>query len=216
MKWSSAKRNATPAQFRKMLRKGTRDSVRIAEYAGRRMAKHLLDSNLAHLNNGLFSVRNLSKLQIERFRRMHNVPRNRVNVMLAVACSRLEHPKPKAVRAPKETLQVLGGPAKKFWRGKKSSPASRTAGYRSYVAKARKSLNLYLSRACVRVASPMPSPAPFRRSTITVTQSGCIQPVCKPYRRLPRVTLIKFTNCGEQIPLGGSVFCEHHSPRRGA
>jgi hypothetical protein len=205
MRWSAAKQNATPAQFRRMLTGTAKQSVELAIRAGRLMAAHLLKANNHRDARIYWSVRNLSREQIEQFRKAHGVPRNRVNVMLAVAWSAVEHPRPKMIREKKVS------PEPTFWRGKKTSLGHRGgAMYRSYVRRQQESLNLNLSRVRVREIIP----TPIRRSQIPASgPTVCIQPVCKPFRRLPNVTLIKFVACGHDVPIGGTVFCERHSPR---
>jgi len=218
MGWSVTKQNATPAQFRRLLPKSRRDAVRIAKRAGRAMAELILKFNRDRVGLPLWTIKHLSKAQIEHYRAAHGVPRRFTAAMLAVARARIEHPSryapiPRERENDLETVKVQIRKGKTRIRKTQPGMALGRRGaveYRSYLARQRKLLNLDSTRVRSRVASPSPRK---RRKKVFVSSSTCIQPVWKICRRLARVTLIEFGSCGCVVPLGGSVFCENHRPQ---
>ena len=119
--WTWEEQDATVAQFRKLIHESTLDdSIRLAQHAGRQMAKCL-----ARVSN---TVRNLSFGQIEEWRRRYGVPKNRVSVMLCVAWSSLHYPRKAMPReakaigqaaprtAAKQMIQQYGFQAEKMTR----------------------------------------------------------------------------------------------------
>jgi hypothetical protein len=82
-RWNSAKRDATVAQFRRMMPSARADKLANAVHAGRQL-KRFLDDAMAKdpRVRGLTSV---DDMQLERYRRRFSVPKNMRGVMFAVA-----------------------------------------------------------------------------------------------------------------------------------
>jgi hypothetical protein len=87
-RWNREKINATPAQFRRMMPSQMDDGIRLAKFAGKRMAQHMAKSNPDSSRQWL--VKDLHPLMVEIWRRKYGVPKNRRAVMLAVAWARLQ------------------------------------------------------------------------------------------------------------------------------
>lgn len=219
MGWSRTKQDATPAQFRKMLPRSNKEAVRVAKYAGRRIAQHMLRFNRENVDHPLWTVKHLSKEQIEHFRKAHGVPRRLTAAMLTVARAYIEYPsRHQPIKRKRKEDPLAAAPT---WRQvkrrsrkqpeKKSNLAQRGAAiYRAFLARERKALANLVNRAPARVASP--TLRRKRRKRIAVTPATCIQPQWKILRRLARVVMIEVGCCGKPVPIGASTFCAAHCP----
>lgn len=87
--WSKAKQDATPAQFRDMLPRVSKESLKVAIYAGKRMGEHLFGVK----TKKEWSVAQLDSTQVEAWRRKFCVPKNMTAVMKSVAWSTLRNQK---------------------------------------------------------------------------------------------------------------------------
>ena len=81
-RWNAAQRDATPAQFRKMLEGSSKEEVKNAMVAGRSLARLM--------QNGDVILIGIDDVQLERYRRRYAVPQRLKAVMYAVATAKLD------------------------------------------------------------------------------------------------------------------------------
>jgi hypothetical protein len=82
-KWNAAKRNATLAQFRKLMPNTRAEKLANAIHAGKQL-KRYLDDAMAK-DSRVRGLKSVDDIQLERYRRRFSVPKNLRGVMLAVA-----------------------------------------------------------------------------------------------------------------------------------
>ncbi len=100
--WTWEQIDASPSQFRLTLppRAEMDDVIKLAVFAGKKMA--------AQLAKGGNRVSNLSREQIEEWRAKYAIPKNRVNVMLAIAWSTLRYTRRSVTARPSPRIRQLG------------------------------------------------------------------------------------------------------------